>query len=106
MSSDEMPIDTGIVFLGHEGKQNMPILKKYINSPLAQLGNRSGPPFPLLSRGLKVLYQLNLNKTPFSLIVTYRYIYIHTSVCVCIYIYVFYIYKYLQKCNMCVNVST
>lgn len=60
--------------------------KTYINSALAHLGNRSGLPPPLLlSRGLKVLYHLNLNKTPFSLIVTYRYIYTHTSVCVCIY---------------------
>lgn len=27
MSSDEVPIDTGIVLLGHQGKQNMPVLK-------------------------------------------------------------------------------
>lgn len=65
MSSDDTPVDTGIVFLGHQGKQNMPILKTYINSLLAQLGNRSGPPSPFIVKGFKSTVSLKFEQNSF-----------------------------------------
>lgn len=90
MSSDEVPIDTGIVHLGHEGKQKMPISKIYINlTPGSAWEQEWIPPPLLLTRGFKVLYHLNLNKTPLSLIVTYRCMYTRVCVCICVFLYIY-----------------
>lgn len=64
MSSDEMPIDTGIVFLGHQGKHKVPIKNLYKLTPCSAW-EQEWIPSPFIVKGFKSTVSLKFEQNSF-----------------------------------------